>query len=341
MQCLPKSNHRQEAGISHANEGGAASFDRRAIPADAIEGFWHAADGHPIRRIDWPQPAGAKGSILFLPGRGDSYEKYLETLDHWARTGWKVTAADWRGQAGSGRLGNDPVTGHIDDFAVWVGDLAFLWQRWTAENPGPHVLAGHSMGGQVILRAVGEKAVDPDGVVLSAPMLGFHPGWVPDAILHAVAKLVASLGDRRRPAWKWSEKPGQLPQGRALLLTHDAERYADEQWWRAHRPELVMGPGSWGWVERAYASKRIIERPGFLEAIETPVYVIATDHDRLVYYGAIERAVRRLPRAEMFLFGEEAYHEILREADEVRDLAIEGIDGFLTLVAAKGDKDPA
>ena len=63
-------------------------MDRRAIPTDAVEAFWYAEDGWPIRRIDWPLPAGgARGSILFLPGRGDFYEKYLETLDHWARAG--------------------------------------------------------------------------------------------------------------------------------------------------------------------------------------------------------------------------------------------------------------
>jgi lysophospholipase len=197
------------------------------------------------------------------------------------------------------------------------------------------------MGGLVVLRAVGEKRIDPAGIVMSAPMLGFHPGWVPDAIMHTVAKIVASLGDRRRPAWKWSEKPGQLPEGRALLLTHDPVRYADEIWWREHRRELVMGPGSWGWVERSYAAKRVIERPGFLEAIETPVYIVATDHDKLVEYGAIERAVRRLPRGELFLFGEECHHEIFREIDAIRDLAIEGIDGFLTLIAEKGGKDRA
>jgi lysophospholipase len=163
----------------------------------------------------------AKGSILFLPGRGDCYEKYLETLDHWAREGWKVTAADWRGQAGSGRLGADKVTGHIGDFHIWVDDLALLWQQWAAATPGPHVLAAHSMGGQLALLAVARKQVVPDGLILSAPMLGFHPEWVPRPVLHLAAKLMAGLGDPRRPAWKWSEKPGEVPAGRALLLTHD------------------------------------------------------------------------------------------------------------------------
>ncbi len=278
---------------------------------------------------------GARGSLLFLPGRGDCYEKYLETLDHWARSGWKVTASDWRGQAGSGRLGADAVTGHIADFSIWVDDLAWLWRQWIAETPGPHVIAAHSMGGQIVLRALAERALAPDGAVLSAPMLGFISKFVPLPVMHAAARLMASLGDRRRPAWKWSEKPGELPAGRSDLLTHDPARYADEAWWRQQRPELVMGPASWGWVERAYASIRKLERPGMLEGIRLPVFMVATDHDRLVSFSAIERAVRRLPRGELFIFGAEASHEILREVDAVRDLAVEAIDGFLALIAAR------
>ena len=93
-------------------------FDRRAIPREAVESRWSAPGGQALRRIDWLLPQGAcRGSILFMPGRGEAYEKYLETLDYWHRRGWRVTAADWRGQAGSGRNGNDAVTGHVDDFA--------------------------------------------------------------------------------------------------------------------------------------------------------------------------------------------------------------------------------
>jgi len=148
-------------------------IDRRAIPPSATESRWFAPDHYPIRRIDWPGTAGAarRGSLLFLPGRGDSYEKYLETLDHWHAQGWRVTASDWRGQAGSGRLGLDAVTGHVSDFAIWVDDLAALWVQWRAATPGPHVVAGHSMGGHLVLRAVAEGRIDPDAVVLSAPML--------------------------------------------------------------------------------------------------------------------------------------------------------------------------
>lgn len=303
-----------------------------------MESYWQAADGHAIRRIDWPaRCAGTqqpRGSILYFPGRGDYYEKYLETLDHWAQQGWRVTASDWRGQAGSGRLGNDAFTGHIDDFSVWVDDLAYFWREWTANTPGPHILAAHSMGGQLILRACVEGAVVPDGVVLSAPMLGFISKAVPAGIMHFLVRIMAGLGDRRRPAWKWSEKPGEVPAGRQDLLTHDDQRYGDELWWRVKRPELAMGPGSWGWVERAYASMRQLEAPGVLEKLQIPVFIVATDDDRLVDFGAIDRMAARLPKGELLRFGKEARHEVLREEDGVRNKVIAGIDSFLARIAA-------
>ncbi|MEP7221468.1 MAG: alpha/beta hydrolase [Novosphingobium sp.] len=311
-------------------------FDRRSIPAGAVESVWQAGDGWPIRRIDWgtgDNHGAARGSILFLPGRGDAYEKYLETLDYWHTHGWRVTAADWRGQAGSGRLGADAVTGHVGDFGQWVDDLAAFWTGWKAATPGPHVLAGHSMGGHLVLRALAERRVDPDAMVLSAPMLGLRNHGLPGALMHGAARLMCALGDRRRPAWKWSEKPGQIPEGRDLLLTHDAARYADETFWRETRPELVMGPGSWGWVERAYASTRGLERPGILESVTTPVFVVATSADGLVDYSAIRRDVARLPHGELLSFGNEARHEILREADPVRDAALAAIDAFLDRAA--------
>lgn len=334
---LPKSNH-EEARVSASGEARPANLppiDRRAIPATATETAWTAPDRHAIRRIDLPPATGLtpRGSILFLPGRGDAYEKYLETLVEWTRAGWHATAADWRGQAGSGRLGSDATTGHIGDFAFWVDDLAAFWREWKSATPGPHVLAGHSMGGHLVLRALIEKRVDPNAVVLSAPMLGFIGPKLPFGLLHAAARLMTRIGDPLRPAWKWSEKPGELPEGRIKLLTHDAQRYGDELWWREQRPELVMGPGSWGWVERAYASARMIDAPGALEGVAVPVLVLSTSVDKLVSHPAAVRAAGRLPQGELIEFGAESEHEILREVDAVRDRAMHGIADFLDRAA--------
>lgn len=309
------------------------AIDRRAIPAHANEGAWTAPDGHPVRRIDWPQGSPPRGSILFLPGRGDFYEKYLETLEQWHRAGWRVTAADWRGQAGSGRFGDDAVTGHISDFSQWVEDLAALWREWKATTPAPHVLAAHSMGGHIVMRALIERAVDPDAVVLSAPMLGMAGPPLPLPALHLVARLMTRIGKPTRPAWKWSEKPGEIPARRRDLLSHDDQRYEDELWWRETRPELVMGPGSWGWVERAYASTCVLEAAGTMEGVKVPVLILSTNSDKLVSHPAAVRASERLPQGELIAFGPESHHEILREVDAVRDRAMAGIAEFLDRVA--------
>jgi lysophospholipase len=346
-QGLPKSNQGKEDDISHQTPPSApesAVFDRRAIPAAARESRWHSGDGHAIRRIDWDAAGDgeAKGSILFLPGRGDHYEKYLETLDEWARDGWRVTASDWRGQGDSGRLGADEITGHVDSFDIWLDDLTHLWREWVASTPGPHVLAGHSMGGHLVLRAVAEKDVAPSMLVLSAPMLGIA-GPLPDPVGQAAAHLMAKLGDARRPAWKWSEKPGETPATRAALLTHDLERYGDEQYWRAERPEVRMGPGSWGWVAAAYDSVRALFRRGVLESVQVPVLIVATSHDKLVSWPAIRAAADRLPDCRLIEFGKEARHEILREGDAVRGRAMRAIADFLAdhADAKSGDAAPA
>lgn len=317
---------------SHSS-GAADTFNRRAIPSGANESRWLAADGHPVRRIDWPVEGGrTRGSILFMPGRADLYEKYLEVLDGWNHQGWHVTGGDWRGQSGSGRLGMDALTGHIDDFSVWVDDLAAFWARWKQETPAPHVLVGHSMGGHLVLRALAEGRVDPDAVVLSAPMLGVPVPFLPQAAIAPIARLVARLGDPRRTAWKTNEKPGTPPQDRIDLLTHDRNRYEDELWWRRERPELVMGPPSWGWMAAALASCARLRALGFLEGVQAPVLIVAPRKDRLVDFVSSERAARRLPHGEFLPLGPEARHEILREADPVRQRVLTAIDEFLRRV---------
>ncbi|MCT2399656.1 alpha/beta hydrolase [Novosphingobium mangrovi (ex Huang et al. 2023)] len=311
---------------------------RRTVPADARETTWHAADGHGIRRLDWPAPADARrGSLLFMPGRADTYEKWLETLAEWHREGWGVTSADWRGQSYSGRLGRDALTGHIDDFATWVDDYAALWADWAARTPPPHVAVAHSMGGHIVLRAVTEGKVRPDALVLSAPMLGLHPDWMPSSVLHVIARMIAGLGDPRRPAWSGNEKPQVIPHSRYRLLTHDLSRYEDEEWWRTTRPAILMGAASWGWIERALASIRLLEAPDLLEAVDVPTLILATRKDGLVSWAAVRRAAARLPKAELVAFGKECRHEILREVDPVRDRAINAIREFLDrVVPARG-----
>ncbi len=305
----------------------------RVIPSAAKETMWNAQDGWAIRRIDWaPQGKASqspRGSILFLPGRGDHYEKYLETLDYWAELGWHVTAIDWRGQGLSGRLLDDPNVGYIDDFATWIADLRYFYACWSQEQTGPHVVVAHSMGGHLAMRALVEGAISPDATVLSAPMLGIQTGGLPLSVTLAYARLMGLIGRGKKAAWKISEKPLSAIHLRQKLLTHDARRYVDElSWWKT-RPGVKLGPPSWHWMERSVASIMAVELEGGIESVTSPVLLMGTTGDQLVKTSWIVRDSKRLPKGELLLFGREAAHELLREADPVRDKCLSTIAEFL------------
>lgn len=312
--------------------GSAPSVARRAVPDDAVIAMRSAPDGWPLRSINWSPPIGAqRGSILFVGGRGDHFEKYYESFADWRERGWQVESFDWRGQGGSGRMTSDPVVGHADDFRVWIDDIGAYWADWRMRTPGPHVIIGHSMGGHLLLRALADGVVRPDAAVLIAPMLGFTAPY-PDRLGLFVATCMVRLTMPDKAAWKVSEKPGTPLKARQMLLTHDKSRYADEQWWRDRMPELVIGPASWQWVAAAYTSFLHLKQPGLLAAVETPVLTLISGADKLVSPRAARKQVDRLANGQRHVYGSEAAHELLREADMVRDDALARIDAFLDTV---------
>ncbi|HTG38686.1 alpha/beta hydrolase [Sphingomonas sp.] len=302
---------------------------RRRYPPDAAIGEWRAPDGWRHRAFEWAAtaPGGARGSILFQAGRGDVFEKYLETFHHLNRRGWNVASFDWRGQGGSGRCGPHPHCGHVERFDLFNDDLRAFWSGWAARTPGPHVLIGHSMGGYIALQALVERSVNPAAAVLVAPMLGLN-GPVPARIGGWAARLMRSIGDPARPAWKGNERPATT-ETRQELLTHDADRYADEIWWQQADARLMTGPPSWGWVADAFARTLALGRDVRLSDMQVPLLGLIAEADALVDPRAARAILSRLPDARILAFGREAAHELLREADGVRDRALAAIDAFL------------
>lgn len=300
---------------------------RRAYPAGAVIGEWRAADAWVHRRFDWTVEGAPRGSILFQGGRGDVFEKYLESFHHWHARGWNVTSFDWRGQGGSGRCGPHPHCGHIERFGLFHDDLRAFWAQWRGATPGPNVLIGHSMGGFLALKGLVDGAVDPAAAVLVAPMLGLK-GAIPPRLAERLARLMRGLGDPARPAWKGNERPATT-ETRESLLTHDPDRYADEIFWQQADPRLMTGPPSWAWVADAFAETRALREDARVGAMRVPVLALIAEADGLVDAKAAKALVARLPDARTLAFGREAAHELLREADPVRDRALAAIDGFL------------
>jgi len=299
---------------------------RRALSADAHIGAWHAPDGWPLRRMDWPAQGAARGSLLFAGGRGDFIEKYAETLHDWHASGWNVASFDWRGQ---GQSRGDISGGNVERFEPWIDDLDALIADWRSATPGPHVVIAHSMGGHLLLRTLVDRRPDIDGAVLVAPMIMPNSAPIPPGIAPWVTGLMCRLGRTGIPVWK--PRPGGVPvgSGRQRFLTASPERYADELWWWEQEPGFNLGAPSWGWMRAAYRSAAATFAPQKLARVMLPVLILAAEQDRLVNLAAIRRVAGQIPGATLELYPDAA-HEILRDADPVRDRALARIDAFLS-----------
>ena len=221
-----------------------APFDRRVLPPDMVVDHVAMADGWVLRRMDWRAAATPRGNLLFLSGRADFGEKYLEAMAHWRARGWHVTSFDWRGQGGSAGAadGAEPA------FDLLLDDLAAVIAR-AGETPGRRIVVAHSMGGHLALRLIAERGWRPDAAVLVAPMLGIATGPLPLRIAAGIARGVVMLGLGARRVWHRGS--GTL---RQQTLTGSAERYADEGWWAARNPGFVALPPRWAWLDAAYRS---------------------------------------------------------------------------------------
>lgn len=300
-----------------------SEVQRRELPPGGAFESWPMRDGWRLRVGVWP-PA-RRGTLLFLAGRADFVEKYSEALWWWRQRGWGVVAPDWRGQGGSGRLGRG-ARGHAADFAPWLDDLAAVVAR-AATMAAPLVAVGHSMGGHLLLRALVQGETRISRAALTAPMLGIalpRGGWRLAAL---AARLVtrAGLGHALAPG-QGDLAPEREPR-RAARLTSCPERGADEAWWFARHPELRLGGVTYGWLAAAARSFSVLQRPGVLEAVTTPVLALLATDETVTDNRAAAHLLARLPHGRHVTV--EGRHELLREADGPRRAALARLNHFL------------
>ncbi len=296
-------------------------FPRRELP-DALEvGTWTASDGWKLRDFAITTAGESRGSLLFLGGRADFFEKYLEAIQHWSAGGWNVAGFDWRGQGGSGVTHPDAHC-HIDDFAIWVRDLAAYFNEWIEQSRGPHAVIGHSLGGHLVLRAVAEGRIEPDGIILSAPMLGIKAGPIRGRTLHALGMAGHLPMFRERAIW------GKQTPAPSTYITTCSQRHEDKLWWKAQRPELARGGPTWGWLAEALRSQARLKRNMVRKPMETPALVLISPCDAVVDNRSITDLLVHMPKGQLHeIVG--AGHELLRESDLPRSLTMDKIDAFL------------
>jgi lysophospholipase len=282
--------------------------------------FWlKAGEGIRIRAGHWPCE-GAWGTVFLLPGRTEYIEKYGRTATDLVVRGLEVLSIDWRGQGLSTRTLDDPMTGHVDDFAEYQTDLAALIAYAKGQNlPRPWYLLAHSMGGCIGLRSLmGDHPFK--AAAFSAPMWGIlMAAWMRPV---AVALSTMSRWFHFRHVFAPGTKARTYVLDAGFLgntLTTDQEMWNFMRHQAMSQPELTLGGPSLGWLQAALAECHAL---ALMSSPDLPCITGLGTAEKIVDTGPIHARMAVWPKGRLNMFAG-CEHEVLMETPGARRQFVE------------------
>lgn len=286
--------------------------------ADGPEGgraFWvTAADGVRLRLGSWTHP-GAQGTVLLLPGRTEYIEKYGRAAGDLRARGFATVVIDWRGQGLADRPLDDPMSGHVGDFAEYQLDFDAMVGFARAQGlPEPYYLMAHSMGGCIGLRALLRDA-PVQAAAFSAPMWGILiAAWMrPMAIALTTASRWFSFDDRYAPGTGAKTYVLTAP-FTGNSLTSDAEMWDYMRQQALAHPELALGGPSLGWLKAALSECHALT---LLKSPDVPVITALGTQEKIIDVGPVHARMAIWPRGTLDLYTG-AEHEVIMERAAAR-----------------------
>jgi lysophospholipase len=310
-----------------------AKARRLEVPADGVFDYFKSKDGEQIRYARFPasKVLDLKGTVIFLPGRTEFIEKFLEDIRVFNSIGFACAAMDLRGQGMSYRPDPNRDKHLVRSFEPHIDDLKAMFDHvLTAKMQKPYILMGHSAGSHVILRFLHDHPGVADAAITIAPMVEISTGGLPRFIPKYLSRMMRylGLGAAYIPGHKAFEG-GRW--GWRKLLTHDEERFGDEDFFINTRDKrLAVGGATYKWLWEALKSTAILNSPGYPEAINTPVLVLQAGEDAIVDNKVQSEFVERLPQGRLVRI-EGAMHELLKETDALRAQVWQAIGEFMDL----------
>ncbi|SDD85944.1 alpha/beta fold hydrolase [Kordiimonas lacus] len=311
----------------------AAKASRRHVPEDAVFSYFVAPDERRLRFARFPasKVIEPKGTIIFLPGRTEFIEKFLEDVHIFNALGFACAAMDLRGQGMSWRPHPNRDKHYVRSFDPHLTDVkAFFDEKLVGKMPKPFILMGHSAGSHVILRFLKEHPGYADAAITVAPMVKIFTGGLPSWVTKGLPLMARLLGlgasyipghtAFKEGRWGWRKK-----------LTHDDERFEDEDFFiKTKDKRLAVGGATYKWLWEALKSCEVLNSEGYPEAIQTPVLVLQAEKDRIVDNDAQRALVERMPHARLVVI-DGAMHEILKETDDIRAQVWRAVSDFIDL----------
>lgn len=307
------------------------------IDESGIEKFWASMPQHRFfttqdgvriayRSFIHPKP---KALVVIVSGRTETFLKYQELIFDLYQRGYSVFQHDHRGQGLSGRLLDDPLKGHVENFGDYVTDLhQFMNQVVQPTGAGPYLLLSHSLGGAVAIRYMAQYPKDFAAAVLGSPMLAPNTGPAGTCLL---ASLIGkACGDCSTPSSKPETFEERFAQNR---LTHSKQRFRVKEDIFHETPAAAIAAPTFGWVEQACAIRRDLLDDA--SKLETPIMLLQAGADTVVLNEPQDEFCRRLNRmGKPACQGGKphvipnAFHELYFEADEYRTPALQATYDF-------------
>ncbi len=306
---------------------------RAPMPQGAQALWLRAADGTRLRAIVWTAIsagiANVRGTVFLFGGRTEYAEKYYEVIGELIARGFCVATVDWRGQGLSDHALDDPRKGHVGDYVEYDSDLRAFMSEVAPSMPRPWIGLAHSMGGNILTRAMHDRSDMFAAVVLTAPMLGLRLGnsYVASA-LKAAAMLGSNIGLAHRYVPGTSRRANDEVPFEQNILTHDRERYEILQSQIRAEPALGLGGSTYGWLAASLRSISTVSDVKYLGTIRTPLLIFQAGEDRLVDRHALGFAAKHIVGATLVRI-DGSYHEIMIETDEIRAQFWKAFDDFI------------
>lgn len=297
--------------------------ERVAFIESYFDSGWLWFEGQPSLRVYKPSAECHGPKLLVLPGWSEpamTFSEFMQGLQN----SYCVYSYDHRGQGFSGRMLSNSQIGHVQEFQDYLDDLHKVIQFVVQPRKGERLfLFGHSMGGLIALGYVAQHS-RVDALVLSAPMLGINtspwPHWLANLIVWSYTRLGG--GENYTVGHSdWHPKPfADNP------LTRDRDRYYYSELLFKRNPEVVIGGVSHQWL---YASMAFIDKlPEQLSRLHIPVLLLQAGDEHFVEKDAHTMFCNAYSNCEIQVYPE-ARHQLLMEANPVRDQVYARINGFL------------
>lgn len=301
---------------------------------DAIEEFYkselifHKLERTPeltLSAVELKGPKKPRATLVIIPGRAEIEHKYAELLYNLKRRSVRVIVLFVRGQGMSTRPIKDSPKCHITRFEDYTEDVAFMLEKLEIRD---FVMMGFSMGGLISLDYLKHGPVKPKKLALLAPYL-----WpavnVPDALLKLFVGVMGRL-PLTKTAYTVHGAEYQKVEFKDNIHSHDPFRYERYHLYYAQHPDLALGGPTYSFVEQTVLKQQALYNSAW--DFTTPVLCVCAGDDRVVSTPHCLNFMRKhdhdiVPPQVMTIPG--AYHDLLNEADQYRQVALTRALNFL------------